>query len=208
MKRSNVRIAIQRDGRLRAASLALLRSLGLRIPETGERTLIVPCENANVEILYVRHSDVPQYVQSGAADFAMVGGNLLHENEYKVNVIKGLGFGRCELVMAVPLESPIASAQDLEGERIATSYPNSLRKFLATKQVNAVVIKIKGSVEVAPALGMADAICDLTQTGRTIEENGLRIVETLFESEAKLIESPLANELKSEFAQNFLSKMP
>ena len=204
MKRTSIRFAIQRDGRLRAASVEVLRSLGLAIPEQNGRTLIVPCENADAEILYVRHSDVPQYVQSGAADFAVVGGNLLHENSFKVKTLKDLGFGECRLVLAVPNGSGAKEAQDLEGERIATSYPNSLRQFLAESQINAVVLKIKGSVEVAPALGMADAICDLTQTGNTIKENGLRIIETLFHSEAKLIESPFSSEPKRAFAERFL----
>ena len=190
MKRNNIRIAIQKEGRLRNPSLEYLESLGLQFPKENGRTLVVPCKNADAEILYVRHSDVPQYVQNGAADFAIVGDNVLYEKDFKIREVEKLNFGKCSLVIAVPLDSSIQKIQDLEGERIATSYPNSLRKFLQKQKINAAIIEIRGSVEVAPALGLADAICDLTQTGNTLKESSLKTIETLFDSMAVFIESP------------------
>ncbi|OGQ04635.1 MAG: ATP phosphoribosyltransferase [Deltaproteobacteria bacterium RIFCSPLOWO2_01_44_7] len=205
MKRNNIRIAIQKEGRLRNPSLEYLESLGLQFPKQNGRTLVVPCKNADAEILYVRHSDVPQYVQNGAADFAIVGGNVLYEKDFKIREVEKLNFGKCSLVIAVPLDSSIQKIQDLEGERIATSYPNSLRKFLRKQKINAAVIEIRGSVEVAPALGLADAICDLTQTGNTLKENSLKTIETLFDSMAVFIESPFESIRKDEFIKKFIT---
>jgi len=205
MKRNNIRIAIQKEGRLRNPSLEYLEYLGLQFPEQNGRTLVVPCKNADSEILYVRHSDVPQYVQNGAADFAIVGGNVLYEKDFKIREVEKLNFGKCSLVIAVPLDSSIQKIQDLEGERIATSYPNSLRKFLQKQKINAAIIEIRGSVEVAPALGLADAICDLTQTGNTLKENSLKPIETLFDSMAVFIESPFEGIQKDEFIKKFIT---
>ena len=203
MKCNNIRIAIQKEGRLRNPSLEYLESLGLQFPKQNGRTLVVPCKNADAEILYVRHSDVPQYVQNGAADFAIVGDNVLYEKDFKIREVEKLNFGKCSLVIAVPLDSSIQKIQDLEGERIATSYPNSLRKFLQKQKINAAIIEIRGSVEIAPALGLADAICDLTQTGNTLKENSLKTIETLFDSMAVFIESPFENIRKDEFINRF-----
>lgn len=205
MKRNNIRIAIQKEGRLRNPSLEYLESLGLQFPKQKGITLVVPCKNADAEILYVRHSDIPQYVQSGAADFAIVGGNVLYEKNFKIKEVEKLNFGKCSLVIAVPLDSSIQKIQNLEGERIATSYPNSLRKFLQKQKINAAIIEIKGSVEVAPALGLADAICDLTQTGNTLKENSLKPIETLFDSMAVFIESPFESIQKNKFIKKFIT---
>lgn len=205
MKRNNIRIAIQKEGRLRNPSLEYLESLGLQFPKENGRTLVVPCKNADAEILYVRHSDVPQYVQNGAADFAIVGGNVLYEKDFKIREVEKLNFGKCSLVIAVPLDSSIKKIQNLEGERITTSYPNSLRKFLQKQKINAAIIEIRGSVEVAPALGLADAICDLTQTGNTLKENSLKPIETLFDSMAVFIESPFESRQKDEFIKKFIT---
>lgn len=205
MKPNNIRIAVQKEGWLRNPSLEYLESLGLEFSKENGRTLVVLCKNAGIEILYVRHSDIPQYVQNGAADFAIVGGNVLYERNFKIKEIKKLDFGKCSLVIAVPLVSPIQKIQDLEGERIATSYPNSLRKFLQKQKINAAIIEIKGSVEVAPVLGLADAICDLTQTGNTLKENALKPIETLLNSAALFIESPFESRQKSEFINKLLA---
>lgn len=205
MKRNNIRIAVQKEGRLRNSSLEYLESLGLEFLKENGRTLVAPCKNYSAEILYVRHSDIPQYVQNGAADFAVVGGNVLYEKNFNIKEVANLDFGKCSLVIAVPLVSPIKKIQDLEGERIATSYPNSLRKFLQKQKINAAIVEIKGSVEVAPALGLADAICDLTQTGNTLKENSLKPIETLFNSTALLIESPFESRQKDEFTKKFLT---
>jgi len=204
MKRANIRIAVQKEGRLKEPSLAYLKSLGIGLPNAGGRTLLNKCRNANAEIMLVRHVDAPQYVQCGAADFAIVGGNILHENSRKVSLIKELPFGQCSLVIAVPRGSRVSRAADLEGERIATSYPNSLRKFLKERSINAVIIEIKGSVELAPKLGLADAVCDLMQSGTTLRENSLKPIAKLFNSTAALIESPFESAKKADFKKKFL----
>lgn len=201
---NRVKIAIQKDGRLKKDSLAFFQSLGLRFSPKAGRMLIAPCQNHNAEILYVRHGDIPQYIQSGAADFGIVGENILFENDFDVKIVKKLEFGQCALVIAAPMRSRIQSITELEGERIATSYPNSLRKFLQEQRINASIVEIKGSVELAPALGLADAICDLTQTGNSLKENRLKQIAELFKSEAVLIESVFESEQKREFIKQFL----
>lgn len=205
MRRNNIRIAIQKEGRLRNSSLNFLESFGLRFSRKNGGTLLAPCENADAEILFVRHSDIPRYVESGTADFAIVGENVLFENSYNVKTVKKLDFGACRLMIAVPITSLVRDAKELEGERIATTYPNSLRAFLRQRKINAAVVEIRGAVEVSPALGLADAICDLTQTGNTLKENNLRPIETLFDSTAALIESRFENRRKSDFICQFLT---
>lgn len=204
MKRNNIRIAIQKDGRLKQDSLTFLMSLGLEFNREAGRMLIVPCQNHGVEILHVRHGDIPQYIQSGAADFGIVGENVLFEDDFNVKLVKKLNFGKCRLVIAAPISSVIQKTQELEGERIATSYPNSLRKFLQEYKLNAAIIKVNGAVEAAPALGLADAICDLTETGNSLKENGLKPIATLFRSEAVLIESSFPSQAKEIFLAKFL----
>jgi ATP phosphoribosyltransferase len=165
MKPNRIRIAIQKDGRMKEESLAFLRSRGLEFERKTDQLIIVPCQNGAVEILMVRHSDIPQYVQSGVADFGIVGENILREMKYKVMVVRKLAFGQCALVIAAPEKSNIKEVTDLEGERIATTYPNYLRQYLKQRGLHASIISIGGSVEAAPALNLADAICDLTRTG-------------------------------------------
>lgn len=207
MKRNNIRIAIQKEGRLKESSIEFLKSIGLQFSKEMERIFIIPCKNAAVEILFVRHSDIPQYVQSGTADFGIVGENILLEKNFKGKKIKKLNFGNCNLVIATPINSPIKKVEQLEGERIATSYLNTLRQFLQKKKINAAIIEIRGAVEITPSLGLADAICDLTQTGKTLKENNLKPIETLFSSSAMLIESPFESKQKKEFINKFLAKV-
>ncbi|EKD64291.1 MAG: ATP phosphoribosyltransferase [uncultured bacterium] len=183
-----IRIAIQNKGRLKEESVEFLKSFGLKILNS-DRGLIGKCEGQNVEILYVRHGDIPVYVQSGAADFGIVGANVLNERKFYVKKNKSLGFGKCKLVIAVPKNSGIKTISDLEGERIATSYPNSLKRFLKENEINASIIEVRGSVEISPLLGLSDAICDITQTGETLKENGLKKIIDIFESEACLIQN-------------------
>lgn len=203
MQPNRVRIAIQKEGRLNDESMNLFQSLGFKFKDSSRGSLIVPCENADLEILCVRHGDIPQYVEQGVADFAILGGNILFEADFAVKVISKLGFGKCSLVLAIPEDSKISDCADLDGERIATSYPNSLKKFLKSKKINASVIPIRGSVEITCSLGLADAICDIVQTGRTLQDNSLKILEPLYESEAILIESLVTNPAKSIFFEKF-----
>ncbi|MEI6287246.1 MAG: ATP phosphoribosyltransferase [Bacillota bacterium] len=199
MKRKKLRIAVQKSGRLRELSLKFFSDIGISLSEETDtsRALIAQSCCGGAEFLFVRHADIPTYVQSGVADFAIVGGNILEEGQFEVQQIATLPFGECRLAIAVPLDSPIVSASDLDGERIATSYPNSLRKFLRRERVNASLIEISGSVEIAPALDMADAICDLVQSGATLKENNLQTVFTIFDSSAVVIESPYQHVLKN-----------
>jgi ATP phosphoribosyltransferase len=206
MKRNTIRIALQKSGRLRDDSLALLKSRGLICDVANDREIITPSSDVNVEFLFVRQYDIPQYVQCGAADFGIVGRNTLYENDYNVTVLEELRFGECRLIVAVPIGSPIVEVGDLDGERIATSYPNSVRKLLDTERVNAAIVDVTGSVEVTPRLGLADAICDITQTGDSLRANGLREVVTLLRSRAVIIESPYTNAQKTAFKNTYAPK--
>ena len=204
MKRNSIRVALQKKGRLKQPSVEYLRALGLEVTPSEGNHFISRCANADVEVMYVRHGDVPQYVQSGVADFGLVGGNVLHEDRFKVKLLRKLDYGHCLLVVAVPNGSAARGLADLEGERIATSYPNSLRRFLSERHVNASLITIRGSVEIAPELGLADAICDLTETGNTLRDNDLKAIETLIGFQCCLIESPIASRAKRLFGERFL----
>lgn len=184
-----IRIAIQQNGRLREGSTRFLAAAGLRFDFVNAREFLIPCAGGEVEILCVRNSDIPKYVQFGAADYGIVGENVLWEQNSQLKILKKLGFGQCSVVIAAPEGSATKTIADLLGERIATAYPNTLRKFLRKNNIDASVIEIKGKVEVTPRLGLADAICEIVQTGRTLEENNLAVIETIFDSEAVLVES-------------------
>lgn len=187
IKTKPLRIAIQKNGRLRKASLAFLKSLGLKFNLKKNSRYVVPCNNANLELLLVRNSDIPEYVKNNAADFGIVGQNVLYEKPNEFKILRKLGFGRCRLVIAVPRGGSIKTIKDLSGERIATSYPNSLKAFLAKRGLPASIIPIKGSVEIAPEIGLADAVCDITQTGKTLRKHKLKILTTIVKSQAVLI---------------------
>jgi ATP phosphoribosyltransferase len=185
----NIRIAVQSKGRLSEDSLKFLASLGLIFAQK-ERSFVATCSNAPVDLVFLRDDDIPQYVEKGVTDFGIVGENVLLEKSTNSRIVKKLGFSSCSLVLAVPIKSKIRSVLDLEGERIATTYPNLLKAFLLEQNIEAAIIKLKGSVEIAPALNLADAICDLTQSGRTLRENNLKIIATIMESQAVFIRSP------------------
>lgn len=184
------RLAIQSSGRLREDSLQYLQSLGAVLGEAAERRLIQPCFNLDLDVISVRHSDVPRYVVSGAADYGICGANVLTELNMTANILTVLPFGYCKLVVAVPEQSSIQTVADLEGERIATAYPNSLEQWLQDQNVHAAIIPIRGSVEATVELNLADAICDLTQSGQTLKAHRLIPLATILESQAVLIQSP------------------
>lgn len=192
-----IKIAIQNKGRLRAPSLKFLRSIGLKF-KSNDRDLLKCCENKNVEFLYVRNFDIPAYVEQNTCDFGIVGENVLLERESRLKIVKKLGFGKCSLIIAVPEKKDIKNISELEGERIATSYPNTLKNFLIKNGIKASVIKINGSVEIAPFLNLADAICDITQTGTTLKENGLKIIAKVLDSEAVVIKCPISSKIRWE----------
>lgn len=191
-KNKKIRIAVQKKGRLQKPSLNFLKSLGLKFKSNGSK-LISPCLNADIEILYVRNSDIPQYVKYGVADYGIVGKNTLIEKKSRLKIVKKLGFGKCKLIIAILENSNIKNINDLNEERIATSYTNTLKEYLKEKRINASVVRINGSVEICPSLNLSDAICDITQTGRTLKENNLKIIGKIMNSEAVLVKSPFLN---------------
>jgi ATP phosphoribosyltransferase len=193
------KIAVQKSGRLAEPSLNFLYSQGLKFEPNG-RNLVTPCENYDIDILHLRDDDIPEYVCRSVVDYGIVGENVLYEKNVQVNVVKRLGFCHCSLVLAVPEDSQVKVVEDLEGERVATSHPRLLAQFLKSSGVNAAIITIKGSVEVTPTLNLADAVCDITQTGRTLREQNLFPLITVLESQAVLIESPFSNPNRHKFS--------
>jgi ATP phosphoribosyltransferase len=180
-------IAIPSKGRLREPSWSLLEASGLSPQEPGERVLVAHCRNADVDVLFVRADDVPEYVQDRVVDCGITGLDLVAEKECDVEVLLELGFGNCSLQGAVPNEDRAASLGDLDGRRVATAHPRLAARELAELGVKADLVPVTGSAEIAPRLGLADAIIDLVSSGSTLRTNGLRTLGTLFESEAVLI---------------------
>lgn len=184
-----IKIALQKSGRLLEDSTRLLKECGIRI-DNGKGQLKAQARNFPLEVLYLRNGDIPQYLQDGVADLAVIGENTLIEKQKDVQVVEKLGFSKCRLSLAVPRNSSYTGIESLNGKRIATSYPNSLRAFLAEKEVSADIHEISGSVEIAPNIGLADAVCDLVSSGSTLFKNGLEETEVILKSEAVLASSP------------------
>ena len=180
-------MALPSKGRLREPSWSLLEASGVAPQEPGERVLQAHCRNADIDLLFVRADDVPEYVQDGVVDCGITGLDLVYENESDVEVLLRLGYGTCSLQAAVSMEDRATSIEDLEGRRIATSHPRIAAQVLAERGVKAELVRVAGSVEISPRLGLADAIIDLVSTGSTLRTNGLRSIGTLFESEAVLV---------------------
>jgi ATP phosphoribosyltransferase len=181
---SPLRIAIPAKGRLRAPAVELLEDAGLGPEQPGERALAFPCRNAPVEVLLVRAADIPEYVQDGVVDCGITGADLVLERGARVTELLRLGFGACTLEAAVLAESEVEDVAELAGRRVATVYPRLTRTLLG---VDVDLVDVTGSVEIAPRLGLADAIVDLVSSGNTLRTNGLRSLGVLFSSEATLI---------------------
>ena len=184
-----IRIAIQSKGRLNEQSVALLQDAGLNVNDQ-KRKFLDRVENFPIEILYLRDDDIPEVVADGSADIGIVGYNEVAETGAEVAVVRELGFGGCRISLAIPKTDDYNSPQYFQGKRIATSYPNILRRFFAEQGIEASVRVIKGSVEIAPAAGIADAIFDIVSSGGTLVSNGLKEVEQVIHSEAVLIANP------------------
>ncbi|HVB70076.1 MAG TPA: ATP phosphoribosyltransferase [Acidimicrobiales bacterium] len=180
-------LALPSKGRLREPSWSLLEASGVDPQEPGERVLQVHCRNADVDLLFVRADDVPEYVQDGIVDCGITGLDLVHEREFDVEVLLRLGYGRCSLQAAVPSEDTARDLEDLDGKRVATSHPRLAERLFTERGVKAEIVGVAGSVEISPRLGLADAIVDLVSTGSTLRTNGLRSLGVLFESEAVLV---------------------
>lgn len=186
MDDKKLKIAIQRSGRLSDDSINLLKKCDIHFGN-GLGKLRSVANNFPLEIFFLRDDDIPNYVEDTVADIGIVGENVLAENNASTEIIEKLGFGRCRLSLALPKSAEYKSVGDFEGKRIATSYPNILEKFLAENNVTAELHTISGSVEIAPSIGLADAVCDLVSSGSTLFTNGLKEVETVMSSEAVLI---------------------
>jgi ATP phosphoribosyltransferase len=180
-------MALPSKGRLREPSWSLLEASGVAPQEPGERMLQAHCLNADIDLLFVRADDVPEYVHDGVVDCGITGLDLVYERRSDVEVLLRLGFGRCSLQAAVSMEDSATCIEDLEGRRIATSHPNIAANVLAERGIAAELVQVTGSVEISPRLGLADAIIDLVSTGSTLRTNGLRSIGVLFESEAVLV---------------------
>ena len=180
-------LALPSKGRLREPSWSLLDATGVAPQEPGERVLQSHCRNADIDLLFIRADDVPEYVQDGIVDCGVTGLDLVEEREFDVEVLLRIGYGRCSLQAAVSNEDTATRLEDLDGRRVATSHPRLAQQLLAERGINVDVIRVTGSVEITPRLGLADAIVDLVSTGSTLRTNGLRSIGTLFESEAVLV---------------------
>lgn len=181
-----LKIAIQKSGRLNEKSVELLKNCGLSF-ENYKSSLISNVSNFPLEILFLRDDDIPEYVQDGIADLGIVGENVISETGVDVSFMQMLGFGKCTLKLAVQTHSTIENITDLNGKSIATSYPVILKKFLDDNKINAEIRTISGSVEIAPGLGLSDAIFDIVSTGGTLKSNGLKPFAEVMKSEAVLI---------------------
>ena len=186
-----MRLAIPNKGRLLESTLGLLHDAGL-VFEEHDRSLVARVQNHPLDILFVRTGDVIEFVNDGVADAGVTGGDILAESGVDLPVLRQLGYGRCRLVAATPADSPYEAISDLAGVRIATSHPNVTRRFFAEQGIPVEVISLSGAVEVAPRLGLADAIVDLVSTGSTLAMNGLRAIGDLLASEAILLTNPQA----------------
>jgi ATP phosphoribosyltransferase len=184
-------VAVPAGGRMSAPALELMRDAGLSF-EATERSLVVPCRNAPVDLLLVRPHDIPEYVQDRVVHAGITGANLVVEARADVTTLAGLGFARCALHAAVPEDAPQTSLADLDGLRVATAYPVTTRDRLGELGIAFELVTLSGSVEAAPRLGLSDAIVDLVSTGSTARSNGLRLIGSLLESEAVLIASESA----------------
>jgi ATP phosphoribosyltransferase len=181
-----LKIAVQKSGRLYEGSMKLLKECGIEV-SNGNNQLRVQSANFPVEIFFLRDDDIPEYVQDAVADIGFVGENVVREKNKQTDTLEKLSFGKCRLSIAIPKTGALHSITDLEGKRIATSYPVILGDYLREKKITASIHEISGSVEIAPRIGLADAICDLVSSGSTLFTNELKELEVLLQSEAVLI---------------------
>jgi len=188
-----IRIAIQKSGRLNIESLQLLKDCGVSI-DNGKDQLKATARDFPLEVLFLRNGDIPQYLRDGIVDIAILGENTLIEKGQDLSIIERLGFSKCRVSLAIPKGDTYNSIKDLEGKRIATSYPNTVKEYLKEKGVNADLHIINGSVEIAPSIGLADAVCDIVSSGSTLFKNNLKEVEKMLTSEAVLTVSPTITE--------------
>ena len=203
---SKLKIAVQKSGRLSEKSLDFLKTCGIKIPN-GTSKLKTASTNFPIEILFLRDDDIPQYVEQNVADIGILGENEVYEKDKKVKVVEKLGFAKCRLSLAVKKGSNYPGLDFFNNKKIASSYPNILSNFLKKNQIKASVEEIGGSVEIAPSIGLADAICDIVSTGSTLITNGLEEVETILMSEAVIIAGTNLSDAKTEILNQLLFRI-
>ena len=186
---TKIRIAIQKSGRLHEDSVQILKDCGISI-DNGKDQLKAETRNFPMEVMFLRNGDIPQYLRDGVVDLAIIGENVLIEKGKDIEIAEKLNFSKCKVSLAVPKDLEYNSIQDLDGKKIATSYPNTVNEYLKTKGIKAELHQISGSVEIAPNIGLADAICDIVSSGSTLFKNNLKEVEVILKSEAVLAVSP------------------
>nr|MBI1232507.1 ATP phosphoribosyltransferase [Cytophagales bacterium] len=201
-----LRIAVQKSGRLSDDSLSLIKECGIKF-YNGTGKLKSSATNFPLEFLFLRDDDIPGYVADGVADLGIVGENELVEKNKDVVVLKKLGFSKCRLSLAIPKSETYTGLSFFQGKNIATSYPKILGDYLKEKAIQADIHEISGSVEIAPSIGLAEAICDIVSSGSTLMMNGLKEVEEIFRSEAALIGHPLMNQQKKHLVEKLLFRM-
>ncbi|WP_298539286.1 ATP phosphoribosyltransferase [uncultured Aquimarina sp.] len=193
---SKIKIAIQKSGRLNQDSVQILKDCGISI-DNGKDQLKAATRNFPMEVMFLRNGDIPQYLRDGVVDIAIIGENVLVEKGKDIAIAERLNFSKCKVSLAVPKDVAYNSIKDLDGKRIATSYPNTVNEYLKEKGISADLHQISGSVEIAPNIGLADAICDIVSSGSTLFKNNLKEVEVMLTSEAVLAVSPgISNENK------------
>lgn len=195
-----IRIAVQKSGRLHDDSLKLLKDSGISV-DNGKEQLKATSRNFPLEVFYLRNGDIPQYLRDGVVDIAIIGENVLIEKGEDISTAEKLGFSKCRVSLAVPKSMNYNGLKDLDGKKIATSYPNTINSFLAKNGISAELHIINGSVEIAPGIGLADAVCDIVSSGSTLFKNNLKEVEVMLKSEAVLAVSPMIDEERNEILQ-------
>ncbi|RPG61725.1 MAG: ATP phosphoribosyltransferase [Flavobacteriaceae bacterium TMED220] len=183
-----IKIGIQKSGRLNKESIDLLKKCGISIDNFNDQ-LKVSASNFPMDVFFLRNGDIPQYLRDGVIDLAIIGENLIYEKGNDIKIVEKLGFSRCRVSIAVPNDFKYNNIKDLEGMKIATSYPNTINKFLKKNQISAELHIINGSVEIAPNIGLSNAICDIVSSGSTLFKNNLKEVVTIINSEAVLVQT-------------------
>ncbi len=203
---TKIRIALQKKGRLNEDSMKLLKEAGIKF-NSGSGKLVASSPNFPIEVLYLRDDDIPQTVADNVADIGIVGENEMEEKGFKMEVAKRLGFSKCRLSLAIPKADEYTGLDYFKGKKIATSYPYILNQFLKKENVNADIHEIAGSVEIAPGIGLADAIFDIVSSGSTLVANRLKEVEVVMQSEALLISSPKLSEEKKKLLDEIIFRI-
>lgn len=201
-----LKIAIQKSGRLSEGSIDLLKKCGLKF-NNGHNQLMTPLQNFDAQLLFLRDDDIPQYVQDGVAHIGIIGENVFLEHQADVQVVKKLGFSKCRVCLAIPKNEQYTGVGYFAGKKIATSYPNILKNFLDQHDLKAGIHHISGSVEIAPGIGLAEAIMDIVSTGSTLLSNGLKEVETVLNSEAILIANNALDQISKDLLQQILFRI-